>query len=233
MSGHVGPWPAFVDLFAASTLILLVFFLVMSFVFLKSRGNGVQIQQLKKELEALAQRDHQSFQVLQEGTDVLIVMEEKVTFPQNQSSLDSLRIDAREALRNIGCLIFDKEAAITQTCPRVASPTIAGRFESLIREVEVVGHADRWKFRAGAGQTNWGLSAARAVTVAQFLVDSVGLNPCIIVPSGRGEFFPRDPRHQATSSRDTLNALDRRIELLLHPKVVGHADAGRPGCRAR
>jgi flagellar motor protein MotB len=106
------------------------------------------------------------------------------------------------------------------------------RFRSLVREIEVVGHADQSQYRPELGLSNWSISTARAATVAEFLVKNTELSPCIVIPSGRADYFPRDG--SARSRTDSSDAADRRIELLLHPVVQGDTTQGRrPGCRSR
>src|SRR5829696_3277795 len=80
---HIGPWPAFVDLFAATTLIMLVFFAVIGFLYIREKSIGVRTQQLKKALQGVADRQ-KTFSVQQVGADVLIILEERVTFPLSQ-----------------------------------------------------------------------------------------------------------------------------------------------------
>lgn len=205
-----GAWPAFADLFAATSLVMLLFFAVLAAGFVKTAQTGTRVNELTTRLRALSQQQ-QTFTVQPVGVDVLIVLEENVTFPRNHSSLDSLRVQGRSTLRAI------------------AEITTRPEFSGLIREIEVVGHADRTQYRRGTGLTNWGISAARAATVAQFMVDSARLDPCQIIPSGRGEYYPRDST--LTTRSNATDALDRRIEILLHPVVQGSAAPRRGGCR--
>src|SRR5215210_945121 len=83
---HIGPWPAFVDLFAATSLIMLVFFAVIGFLYIREKGIGVRPEPLIKELQSLP-RYGKTFTVGRVGPDVLITLEEAVTFPRNRSGL--------------------------------------------------------------------------------------------------------------------------------------------------
>lgn len=209
---HGGPWPALADLFAATSLIMLVFFAVMAFGYVQASGKGPEVDRLFSELDSLARRE-KTFSVEKVGVDVLVVLEENVTFPRNRSGLADLKPEGRAALRSIGAVTREEN------------------FSRWIREIEVVGHADQTQFRKNSGLTNWGISTARAATVAEFMVDSVRLNPCHVIPSGRGEYFPRDTT--AKMRTDLTDARDRRIELLLHPIIPGNTSTGRPGCNRR
>ncbi|HET7233906.1 MAG TPA: OmpA family protein [Longimicrobium sp.] len=220
---HAGPWPAFVDLFAATSLMLLVFFAVLATRYLRLESDDrvvrTQVDSLYHTLAGVA-RDSGGFTVKHQGLDVLIVLEEDVSFPRSRASLSEMKETGRDRLRAIGA--------------RVHGPGFAG----LIHEVEVIGHADSTQYHARPGEpparTNWELSAARAAAVAQFLVDSLHFDPCRIISSGRGEYYPRN-RSEAGAPPPTGDdplAPDRRVEILLH-SVIGDTSQQRPGCRAR
>jgi flagellar motor protein MotB len=221
-AGHAGPWPAFVDLFAATSLMLLVFFAVLASRYLhleaEDRVVQTQVDELYRTLSTIA-RDSGGFSVKQQGLDVLIILEEDVSFPRNRASLSEMMEQGRNRLRAIG--------------DRVQRP----EFRDRIHEVQVIGHADSTQFRARRGQpaarTNWELSAARAAAVAQFLVDTMHFDPCRIISSGRGEYYPRD-RSGSSGPPPGVDALaaDRRVEILLHSKI-GVVSQQRPGCRDR
>ena len=76
--------------------------------------------------------------------------------------------------------------------------------------LRVDGHTDTRPL-SGASQfkTNWDLSAARAISVVQYLV-SKGVPPQRLVAAGFGEFQPIDP-----GSTDEAFSHNRRIELKL------------------
>ncbi len=222
-AGHAGPWPAFVDLFAATSLMLLVFFAVLASRYLRLEAEDrvvrTQVDSLHHTLSAIA-RDSGGFSVKQQALDVLIVLEEDVSFPRNRASLGDMKREGRDRLRAIG--------------GRVRRP----EFNGLIHEVEVIGHADSTQFRTRAGElparTNWEISAARAAAVAQFLVDTMHFDPCSVISSGRGEYYPRDRSGTAAPAAPGADALapDRRVEILLH-SVIGDTSQRRPGCRGR
>lgn len=220
---HAGPWPAFVDLFAATSLVLLVFFAVLATRYLRLENDDrvvrTQVDSLYHTLAGVA-RDSGGFTVEPpRGLDVLIVLEEDVSFPRSRASLGEMKQTGRDRLRAIG--------------ERVHGPGFVG----LIHDVEVIGHADSTQYHSRPGEpparTNWELSAARAAAVAQFLVDSLKFDPCHIIASGRGEYYPRNRSESGAPpapGHDPL-APDRRVEILLH-SVISNASQQRPGCRA-
>jgi outer membrane protein OmpA-like peptidoglycan-associated protein len=206
--GHAGPWPAFVDLFAATTLVMLVFFVVIAFRYIGDVSIGVRIDQLERRLKALESSGGQ-FEVKREGAVVLLILEEQVTFKTGEATLLP---SAHPTLRRVLSLVRGAE------------------FDTLIREVEILGHADR----RGDPVSNWRLSAERAVSVADFLVRSLGENPCTIIASGRGAYFPRVPGLRVDTlpapARASAYARDRRVEIVLHPVVNRDRLVGRAGC---
>jgi flagellar motor protein MotB len=217
---HAGPWPAFVDLFAAVSLMLLVFFAVLATRYLRLEADDrvvrTQVDSLYRTLDVVA-RGGRGFSVQPQGLDVLVILEEEVSFPRNRASLSDMREPGRRQLRAIGDLVSRPE------------------FRGLIHEVEVIGHADSTQFQARPGyppqRTNWEISAARAASVAQFLVDSVRFDPCRVIPSSRGEYYPRNRSGTAPGSPGTDPlAADRRVEILLH-SVIGDTTQHRGGCR--
>jgi flagellar motor protein MotB len=215
-ASHGGPWPAFVDLFAATALIVLVFFAVMAFQYLRLETDESvirsQVAALRDSLKAIS-GEQRGFSVDPHGQlAVLLTLEENVSFPTGRFGREDLQDSAKVLLAEVGNLIQSK------------------KFRGLINEIEVVGHADR---RPSDDPSNWVLSAARAATVAEFLIDTVpGLNPCIVISSGRAEYYPRDRTSlkipQDSLAQDSL-APDRRVEILLRP-VTSDTTESRRGC---
>ena len=77
------------------------------------------------------------------------------------------------------------------------------------QQILVGGHTDDRPIHTDRFPSNWELSAARAVNVARYLVETAGIDPHRVVAGGYSEFHPRG----------TDRAKNRRIELLLTPIV--------------
>jgi chemotaxis protein MotB len=75
--------------------------------------------------------------------------------------------------------------------------------------LRVDGHTDTRPIATAQFPSNWELSAARAISVVQYLI-SRGLKPDRLVAAGFGEFQPLD-----TSGSDEAFSRNRRIELKL------------------
>ena len=75
--------------------------------------------------------------------------------------------------------------------------------------LRVHGHTDIQPIAVSQFKSNWGLSAARAISVVQHLI-SKGVLPKPLVAAGFGEFQPIDPGNTEEAFRR-----NRRIELKL------------------
>jgi chemotaxis protein MotB len=75
--------------------------------------------------------------------------------------------------------------------------------------LRIDGHTDKRPISTPQFPSNWELSAARAISVAKFLV-SQGIDPTRLVPAGFGEFKPIDP-----ADTPEAYAKNRRIEFRL------------------
>lgn len=75
--------------------------------------------------------------------------------------------------------------------------------------LRVDGHTDRRPIATAPFPSNWELSAARAISVVQYLI-ARGLSPQRLVAAGFGEFQPLDPADGEDAFRR-----NRRIELKL------------------
>ena len=77
--------------------------------------------------------------------------------------------------------------------------------------LRVDGHTDNVPLSGfGRYANNWELSQARALSVALFMIEELGVPPERLAPTGFGEFRPVDP-----ANTDAARARNRRIELKL------------------
>ena len=75
--------------------------------------------------------------------------------------------------------------------------------------LRVDGHTDTRPIASAQFPSNWELSAARAISVVQYLIGK-GISPQRLVAAGFGEFQPLDP-----APNDDAYRRNRRIELKL------------------
>jgi len=120
-----------------------------------------------QELRAIFQQEVDDGRLLirQEGSNVVIQLLEKDSFPSGSAALES---SSRETLAKIGALVNGMTGSIT-----------------------VSGHTDNVPIRTGGQyRSNWELSAARAASVGHELL-AVGLDPTRLMVSGHADTQPR------------------------------------------
>ena len=114
-------------------------------------------------------------------------------------------------------VFFDAGAAAIRPEGRAELDKLAAALAELERQIptdvawvlRVDGHTDVRPITSAAFPSNWELSAARAISVVQYLI-SKGISPQRLVAAGFGEFQPLDPGQSEDASRP-----NRRIELKL------------------
>jgi chemotaxis protein MotB len=114
-------------------------------------------------------------------------------------------------------IFFDAGQALLRPEGRVELDKLAAAIADLEKEIprdipwvlRVDGHTDVRPIVTAAFPSNWELSAARAISVVQYLI-SRGISPQRLVAAGFGEFQPIDP-----DRTDDAFRRNRRIELKL------------------
>lgn len=89
---------------------------------------------------------------------------------------------------------------------KVVGETISGN----VREVVIGGHTDDIPISSRKYQSNWDLSAKRAISVVSFMVDSCSVDPAKLVAAGYSEFRPLVPNNTAENRQE-----NRRVEFLI------------------
>jgi chemotaxis protein MotB len=135
-------------------------------------------------------------QILGDRPDITVVGDRFVF--QSSVLFDPGKADLKEAgkksLNQLADAALDLEREIPPDIPWV---------------LRIDGHTDAQPIVSAAFRSNWELSAARAISVVQFLV-SKGVDPRYLAAAGFGEFQPLDPGRSEGSY-----ARNRRIELKL------------------
>jgi len=203
-------WPAFVDLFSATSLLFIAFLGVYLFQLQAARGN--QVNQRQALIDRLRVQSDSGRLFLVDTSDrqfVRLVLRAKTTFPTDSSRLSSFHSSGREAIKRIARSLSDSAVAST------------------VREIRVIGHSDQEPYKTNPNFSNWELSSARAAVISRYLVDSAGADPCKISATGRGPYFPRTfPPSRATAEDN------RRIEIEVLPSALRSTEEG-PRCFER
>ena len=135
-------------------------------------------------------------QILGSRPDVSVVgdrfvFQSSVLFDTGKADLSGA---GKQSLDHLAAAVLDLEREIPPDIPWV---------------LRVDGHTDVRPVTGSGYKSNWELSAARAIAVAQYLV-SKGVDPHVLAATGFGEFQPLDPG----TSEDAYQR-NRRIELKL------------------
>jgi flagellar motor protein MotB len=198
-----GPWPAFADLLAATSLLFLILFAATTVPAIgRNRARESTLARIDSVLTRTAARHRVT--VSQPGDYLLLRIEGDATFPRYRSELKDLQPEGRRILLEFGTFLRSEP----------------GLVES-IDQIQVVGHTSS----EGADSTNWRLSASRAASVALFLIESAHIPPCKVAALGRSRYYPVDPA--LARSTTVPDARDRRIELEIRPAIPGDSEQAR------
>lgn len=111
-------------------------------------------------------------------------------------------------------ILFDPGQAMLKSDGQRALRQVALALKEIPeRDFLVAGHTDNRPIRNSPYASNWELSTARAVTVVRFL-QSEGVDPRRLAAAGYSEFDAL-----ADNDSDTGRALNRRIEVVVMPRI--------------
>jgi flagellar motor protein MotB len=202
-----GPWPACTDLLSATTLLFLILFAAIAVPAIgrvRAAEREIQIRESTlAELDSLLQQQSGRVGVQRIGDYLRVTITGDATFPVNRYELDQLRPEGRAILRTFADSIRSRPGLL-----------------DAVDQIQVVGHTSG----EGGDELNWRLSAERAATVALFLIEEAGLDPCKITALGRGRYYPLDA---VTAREGTVDPDNRRIELEIRPVIRGDPDQQR------
>jgi chemotaxis protein MotB len=135
-------------------------------------------------------------QILSQRSDILVVgdrfvFQSEVLFPKGQAELNE---EGQAEMAKLADALKQLETEIPSDIAWV---------------LRVDGHTDTDPIQSAQFQSNWELSAARAIAVVKFLI-AQGVSPNHLVAAGFGEYQPIDP-----GSTEEAKSRNRRIELKL------------------
>lgn len=158
---------------------------------LRSRMSIVE-RQAPQAVCAISELEKQGVTVTPDGTKLVVAIADKVLFDSGEASLKE---DAAMRLSKI-------IAVINKTFPD--------------RTLSIEGHTDSRHpdMTADKYANNWALSSARAISVARFLVEKVGIDPKTVNALAFGDTKP-------ICKNDTKEgrATNRRVEIVVLPKI--------------
>lgn len=106
-----------------------------------------------------------------------------------------------------GEIFFDAKGGELKSAAEQYMEEIAEVIRLSIGTVHVIGYADRSEFE---GTKSFALSTARATDVADYLINTLAINPKRIVITGRGAYLPELP--DTSQANEIMN---RRVEIVI------------------
>jgi len=133
--------------------------------------------------------------------------------------LDSITLERRESSVSVSLLggIFFQPGSAALTDKAMLLSIVAEVLSGLPYKVTVEGHTDNTPISTPAFPSNWELSAARAASVARFLIHQ-GINSRLVKIVGYGDTRPRVPNLDPDGNPLPENQkLNRRVVILIEP----------------
>ena len=106
--------------------------------------------------------------------------------------------------------LYDSGSAELRTETRHILDVVNGQLRIRKNDIRVEGNTDDVPIHTAQFPSNWELSAARAVGVARYLVETDGLSPKRLEVAGYGEFRPRVP-----NDNDEHRQANRRVDIVV------------------
>lgn len=203
------------------TLLMTFFILIVSFSttelvkFRKAMGS------LRGSMGVLLEQDGASI-IAKENDSVLPKMDSHVTM-QSLEDLEKyvfemqiengVGIELREGgltIRLADYLLFDLGQVEVKPVVYPILDNLGMLIQMMRCKVRVEGHTDNLPIHTGRFKSNWMLSVMRAVSVVDYFVEKVHLDPTLLSAVGCGEFRPLLPNTTAEN-----RAQNRRVEIVL------------------
>lgn len=123
----------------------------------------------------------------------------------------SLVLERGLVIRFVDSVLFDLGQATLRPEGAVLLEAISGPLAEAGNPIRVEGHTCDLPVRPGGQfESNWDLSAARAITVVRYFIHSAGITPDRLSAVGYGEYKPLVPN---TSERN--RARNRRVDIVV------------------
>ena len=112
-----------------------------------------------------------------------------------------------------GELLFDSGSAHITGQGAALLDRIGAVIKPMKRYVRIEGYTDNRPIATRRYPSNWELSTARAVNVAKYFIEQVGVAPALLSAAGYGPYKPR-----RSNDSELHRAENRRVEIILGPQ---------------
>jgi len=157
----------------------------------------VRLQRVKSQLASFIKEENlgASVSVRSEERGIVVSFQDPVLFALGSAELTT---QAKEILYKVGSLLLD-----------------------IPNYIRVEGHTDDLPIHTARYPSNWELSVARATSVVQELIRSLGFPPERLSATGYGEYRPRVP-----NTSDANRQLNRRVSIVILSSEYEVAEPG-------
>jgi len=196
---------------------IIVFTLLVSFLFVN--GCALVFQKGRssdlKKIESLKEK-------LDEFANTKSLLEERLSQEIRDKKVSLTRAEKGLVITFVAEILFDSGKAVL----REDSLPILDKVVRILKEevpqnsIGVEGHTDNEPIKHSKWQSNWELSAHRALGVLYYL-ESEGVSPMRLSAIGYGEYHP-----VASNDTDQGKQLNRRVEIVILPKAVKKIEKG-------
>lgn len=121
--------------------------------------------------------------------------------------------DAGVVLQLSDSILFDLGKAEMKTDSVVILNVISTIIPNIENEIMVQGHTDNIPISSANYKSNWELSAARAVNVIKYFIETKGFDPTRFSATGYGEYRPL-----VDNLTEENRAINRRVDILIVQK---------------
>lgn len=183
-----------------------------TFIFQKGRRSDIEkIEDLSRQLDEL--------------NNAKKILEERLNKEIQDKQVSLKMMEKGLVITFVGDVLFDSGKAKIRSEAHSSLDKVARVLNENVADlsVGVEGHTDNVPIKQSKWKSNWELSTARALSVLHYLVDDKGVNAERMSAIGYGEFRPVASNDTKAGRQD-----NRRVEIVILPKVTKVSDGGQP-----
>ena len=196
-------------------LVLVLSFALAGCTFIIQKGrrsDALKIEELSNQLDELAQAKR--------------LLEERLGKEISDKQIKLQMMEKGLVITVVGDLLFDSGKAQIRQEAYPLLDKVSGILKDNMGgfNIGIEGYTDNVPIKHSSWKSNWELSTARSLSVLHFLVNEKGISPERLSAIGFGEYRP-----VATNDTREGRKLNRRVEIVIQPKVSKVKDGGSLG----
>ena len=196
-------------------LVLVLSFALAGCTFIIQKGrrsDALKIEELSNQLDELSQAKR--------------LLEERLGKEISDKQIKLQMMEKGLVITVVGDLLFDSGKAQIRQEAYPLLDKVSGILKDNMGgfNIGIEGYTDNVPIKHSSWKSNWELSTARSLSVLHFLVNEKGISPERLSAIGFGEYRP-----VATNDTREGRKLNRRVEIVIQPKVSKVKDGGSLG----